>query len=185
LTLKPSPIPLANSLPLAAASGRIDLTVKYMAEDKPGKATQQIVRLVETNLDGGRPVRAAIRGIKGVSFMFSNAIAVVSGLGDRKLSELSDGELKNLEDIITNPDRHGIPPWLCNRKSDPVTGKTSHLSASTLEFRNKMDIDQMKKVKSYRGIRHMHHLPVRGQRTRGSFRRGTTVGVSKKKAAQK
>ena len=156
-----------------------------MAEDKPGKATQQIVRLVETNLDGGRPVRSAIRGIKGVSFMFSNAVAIVSGIGDRKLSELSDGEIKNLEDIITNPDKHGIPPWLCNRKSDPVTGKTSHLSASTLEFRNKMDIDQMKKIKSYSGIRHMHHLPVRGQRTRGSFRRGKTVGVSKKKAAQR
>jgi small subunit ribosomal protein S13 len=156
-----------------------------MAEDKPGKATQQIVRLVETNLDGGKPVRAAIRSIKGVSFMFSNAVAAVSGLGEKKLSELSEGELKNLEDIIVNPDRHGIPPWLCNRKYDPVTGRTSHLSASGLEFTGKMDIDQMKKVKSYRGIRHMHHLPVRGQRTRGSFRRGKTVGVSKKKAAQR
>lgn len=156
-----------------------------MAEDKPGKATQQIVRLVETNIDGGKPVRTAIRSIRGVSFMFSNAVAAVSGLGERRLSELSDGELKNLEDIITNPDKHGIPPWLFNRKSDPVTGRTSHLSASGLEFIGKMDVDQMKKIKSYRGIRHMHHLPVRGQRTRGSFRRGKTVGVSKKKAAQR
>jgi small subunit ribosomal protein S13 len=158
--------------------------VKAMAEDKPARAAQQIVRLVETNLDGGKPVRAAIRGIKGVSFMLSNAVSTVSGLGDRKLSELSEGELKNLEDIIINPEKHGIPAWLANRRSDTSTGKTAHLSASGLEFTNKMDIDQMKKVKSYRGIRHMHHLPARGQRTRGSFRHGKTMGVTKKKAAQ-
>jgi small subunit ribosomal protein S13 len=155
-----------------------------MAEDKPVKATQQIVRLVETNIDGGKPVKAAIRSIKGVSFMFGNAVATVSGLGEKRLSELSDGELKNLEDIILNPEKHGISVWLSNRKNDPVTGKTSHLSASGLDFTQRMDIDRMKKVKSYRGVRHIQHLPVRGQRTRGSFRSGKTVGVSKKKAQQ-
>jgi small subunit ribosomal protein S13 len=152
-----------------------------MAEDKPHKATQQIVRLVETNLDGGKPVRVAIRRIKGVSFMFSNAISAKFGLGERKLADLSDGELKNLEDIITHPENHGIPNWLFNRKSDPESGKDSHISVSNLDLTQKLDIDQMKKIKSYRGIRHMHHLPVRGQRTRGSFRRGKTVGVTKKK----
>ncbi len=152
-----------------------------MAEDKPGKATQQIIRLVETNIDGDKPVKTAIRSIKGVSFMISNAIDVVSGLGKRKISELSDGELKKLEDMITNPGKHGIPEWILNRKSNPITGETSHISVSNLDFINKMDIDRMKRLKSYRGIRHIHHLPVRGQRTRGSFRKGKAVGVSKKK----
>jgi small subunit ribosomal protein S13 len=152
-----------------------------MAEDRSAKPTQQILRLAETNLDGGKPVRAAIRSIKGVSFMFSNAVSKVSGLGDRKLADLSDGELKNLEDVILNPGKHGIPAWLFNRKKDPVTGKTSHIAVSALDFTKRMDIDRMKKVKSYRGVRHIHHLPVRGQRTRGSFRKGKTVGVSRKK----
>jgi small subunit ribosomal protein S13 len=147
-----------------------------MAEDRSAKPTQQILRLAETNLDGGKPVRAAIRSIKGVSFMFSNAVSKVSGLGDRKLADLSDGELKNLEDVILNPGKHGIPAWLF-----PVTGKTSHIAVSALDFTKRMDIDRMKKVKSYRGVRHIHHLPVRGQRTRGSFRKGKTVGVSRKK----
>jgi small subunit ribosomal protein S13 len=151
-------------------------------EGKP-QQTQQIVRLVETNIDGGRPVRTAIQSIKGVSFMFSNAVSRVSGLGDRKLADLKEGELKNLEDIILNPAKHGIPAWMFNRKRDPFSGSDSHLSVSTLDFTNKMDIDRMKKFKSYRGVRHIHHLPVRGQRTRGSFRRsGKAVGVSKKKA---
>lgn len=157
-----------------------------MAEDKrPGKPTQQIVRLAETNIDGGKPVRSALRSVKGISFMLSNAICKVTGFGDRKLAELSEGEVKNLEDMISDPIKHGIPAWMLNRRLDPMSGKDSHLSVSTLDFTNKMDIDRMKKFKSYKGVRHIHHLPVRGQRTRGSFRRsGKTVGVSKKKAAQ-
>ena len=153
-----------------------------MAENKPDKSRQQIVRMSETNLDGRKPVKTAIRSIKGVSFMFSNAISKLTGLGDRKLSELSEGEIKNIEDIIQNPEKYGIPVWMLNRRTDPVTGKTEHLSVSGLDFRQKMDIDSMKKIKSYKGVRHIHHLPVRGQRTRGSFRKGKSVGVSKKKA---
>ena len=154
-----------------------------MAEDRPDRGTQQIVRLAETNIDGSRPVRTAIRSIKGVSFMMSNIISSKSGLGDRKLSDLSDGEIKNLEEMIAHPENHGIPTWMFNRRLDPNTGKDSHISVSTLDFTNKMDIDRMKKFKSYRGVRHINHLPVRGQRTRGSFRKsGKAVGVSKKRS---
>lgn len=152
-----------------------------MAEDRSGKPTQQIIRLVETNIDGNKPVKTAITRIKGVGDMFSNAVCSVSGLGERKLADLSDGELKNLEEIILNPQKHGIPAWLLNRRFDPKTGDSKHISVSTLDFTSKMDIDREKRMKSYKGVRHMQHLPVRGQRTRGSFRKGKTVGVSRKK----
>jgi small subunit ribosomal protein S13 len=72
---------------------------------------------------------------------------------------------------------------MLNRKRDPVTGEDKHLAVSELELTHKMDIDLMRKLKSYKGVRHSIGLPVRGQRTRGSFRKGKTVGVSKKKAA--
>ena len=153
-----------------------------MAENKPDRPTQQIIRLVETNIDGSKPVRVAMRSIKGVGVMFSNAVCAISGLGEKRLADLSEGEIKNLEDIILNPDKHGIPAWLYNRRTDPIKGTTSHISVSTLDFTQKMDIDREKRKKSYRGLRHIQHLPVRGQRTRGSFRKGKTVGVSKKKA---
>ena len=44
-----------------------------------------------------------------------------------------------------------------------------------------IDVRKMKKIKSYRGIRHMFNLPVRGQRTQGNFRKAGSVGVTKKK----
>ncbi len=149
------------------------------------KRTQQIIRLAETNLDGNRLVSVAIRRIKGVSFMLSNAITKALGLEGKKLSELSEAEQKKLEEAIYNPQKIGIPSWMFNRKRDPETGKDMHLIASKLELTQKMDINLMKKLKTYKGVRHAAGLPVRGQRTRSSFRKkGKTVGVMKKSRQQ-
>ncbi len=43
----------------------------------------------------------------------------------------------------------------------------------------------MKKIKSYKGVRHMFGLTVRGQRTRSNFRKNkgkVRLGVTRKKA---
>jgi small subunit ribosomal protein S13 len=143
---------------------------------------RNIVRVLETNLDGSKPVSLAIGRIRGVSFMLANAVSQKFGASGKKVGDLSEDEIKRLEDIIGNPGKHGIPSWLLNRRADPESGEDRHLSVSTMDFTKTMDINEMKKKKSYRGVRHIQNLPVRGQRTRGSFRRGKVVGVSKKKA---
>ncbi len=162
--------------------------VKEQKGEKPkeqSKERMNIVRVMETNLDGNRQVRRAIRRVRGVSFMFSNAVSQKIDFADRKLGEIGDAEIQKLEDVINNPQKHGIPQWMCNRRIDPVTGEDRHLTVSALEFAKKMDINEMKKKKTYKGIRHSEHLTVRGQRTRGSFRKGKVVGVSRKAAAAK
>jgi len=142
---------------------------------------KQIIRLAETDLDGGKEVVRAIQKVKGVSFMFANAVVQAGGFLGKRLSELKEEELKKLEDIIYHPEKYGIPEWLLNRRRDPRTGKTFHLIGSQLEITQKFDINELKKMKCYRGIRHSLGLPVRGQRTRSSFRKGKTVGVVRKK----
>jgi small subunit ribosomal protein S13 len=154
----------------------------YMAEKTTEKKQEQIIRFVDTNLDGRKPVEIAIRKVAGVSFMFSNAIVNVCNLKNKKLGELSEKELKVLEDAVIHPEKFNIPSWMFNRKKEPTTGKDKHLTASQLELTKKMDINVLKKIKCYRGVRHILGLPVRGQRTRSSFRKGTSVGVKKKKA---
>ncbi|MHA1722752.1 MAG: 30S ribosomal protein S13, partial [Candidatus Baldrarchaeia archaeon] len=52
---------------------------------------------------------------------------------------------------------------------------------SDLVLTIKSDIDRMKKIKSWKGIRHALGLKVRGQRTRTTGRGGRTIGVTKKK----
>jgi small subunit ribosomal protein S13 len=43
------------------------------------------------------------------------------------------------------------------------------------------DINLLRKIRSYRGIRHERGLKVRGQRTKSTGRRGLVVGVIRKK----
>jgi len=160
--------------------------VKAQRGEKPEKPAprmdmRQIMRLVETNLDGSKPVQEAIRRIAGISFMLSNAITRQCGLYGKKLGSLSEKELKTLEEAILNPEKIGMPVWMYNRRNEPLSGKNRHLVASQLDFARKMDINELKKMKCYRGVRHIQGQPVRGQRTRSSFRKGKSVGVRKKK----
>ncbi len=151
---------------------------------EPNKAVKSIIRFGETNLDGSKKVAVALRQVKGISFAYSNAIAKVFGFENKKIGDLSESEFKTLEHMVANPSNHNIPTWFFNRRRDPDSGEDRHLLTSTLEITHKMDIDKMKKVKSYRGVRHIAGLPVRGQRTRGSFRKGKVVGVSRKARQQ-
>ena len=78
-----------------------------------------------------------------------------------------------------------LPKWMRNRKKDYLTGKDIHLIGTDLDLSQREDIKRQKIIKSYRGVRHSAGLPVRGQRTRTSFRKGATVGVVRKKALKK
>jgi len=152
-----------------------------MAKKESVERKEEIVRLVETDLDGKKPVRVAIRSVRGVSFSLGNAISDLCGFGDKRVGELTEAEQKRFEELVTNPEKAGIPKWLLNRRKDPDTGEDNHLAVSKLDLTHKMDINRLKKVRCYRGVRHNLGLPVRGQRTRSSFRKGRVVGVSRKK----
>lgn len=84
----------------------------------------------------------------------------------------------------TSDSSSSFPSWLLNRRKDVETGENSHLSGVALDLKKREDINRLRKIKSYKGFRHELGLPVRGQRTRSSFRRNKTVGVSKKKAME-
>ncbi len=149
---------------------------------KQEKRVLNIVRFGETNLDGNRKVISALMDIKGISFALSRTISDISGMGEMKVSDLKENELQKLEDIIDHPEKYSVPSWMFNRRKDHEKGETKHLTTSQLDLSHKMDTDREKKVRSYRGVRHMAGLPVRGQRTRSSFRSGGTVGVQRKAA---
>ncbi len=142
--------------------------------------TRKIIRLLSTDLDGDLKLAAALRKIKGVSFMFSKAVCTVTGVdGSKKISDLSADELKRIEEEIKNPK---MPSWLLNRRKNPESGENLHLIGASLDLRKREDINLLRKIRAYRGIRHEQGQPVRGQRTRSTFRTQKSVGVSKKAA---
>lgn len=151
---------------------------------RPERAVMNIIRFGETNLDGSKSVEVGIRKVKGVSFAYAHAIAKIFGFENKTIGDLSESELKALENMLTNPGKHNIPSWFFNRRRDPDLGEDKHIVTSNLELTHKMDIDKLKKVKSYKGMRHIMGLPARGQRTRSSFRKGKTLGVARKARAK-
>ena len=144
-----------------------------------------IVRVAGKDMKGEFPLSKALTRIKGVGVNLADSIAEIAyrelGIGKReKVGNLSDSQIEQLEEIIKHPSEHGIPLWALNRRKD-TSGKDIHLIGSDLEFATKQTIEFEKDIKSYRGIRHMFGLPVRGQRTKTMGRRGMTLGVVKKK----
>ncbi|MBI3190428.1 30S ribosomal protein S13 [archaeon] len=141
---------------------------------------KRIIRIMSTDIDGNLSVERALRKVKGVSFMFSRAVCTSTGVDrKRKVGTLSDNERKGLENFISNP---SLPAWMLNRRKDPETGKDMHITMADLSLRKREDINQMKRMHCYKGVRHELGQPVRGQSTRSTFRTQKSVGVSKKKA---
>jgi len=143
---------------------------------------KKIIRLARKDLDASLKIERALWKIKGIGKNFAHALRISLGFDENlKLGELSEEELKKLEDAVYNPKKYNIPFWLYNHRRERETGEDNHYVESNLVLKNKSDIDFLKKIRCYRGIRHQLGLPVRGQRTRAHFRKGLTVGVFRKK----
>jgi small subunit ribosomal protein S13 len=77
-----------------------------------------------------------------------------------------------------------VPAWMVNHTREPVAGEFPHYIGPDLDTRRRDDINQMKMIRSYRGVRHERGQKVRGQRTRSNGRTGMAAGVLKKAAKE-
>ena len=147
------------------------------AEDFKGK---KIVRIAATDIYGHVPANRALKRIKGISHSLAQYVCIATETDPtKKIGLMSEEEIKKIDSFINDMK---LPKHLLNRQGDLETGKDMHLIGTKLDFRKREDINFLRKIRAYRGIRHELGLPVRGQRTRSSFRKNKTVGVSKKKA---
>jgi small subunit ribosomal protein S13 len=73
---------------------------------------------------------------------------------------------------------------MVNRPKDWESGLDLHAFGPDVEVRLRDDINLMKMIRSYKGVRHETGQKVRGQRTRSNGRTGLTVGVTKKAALE-
>jgi len=142
---------------------------------------QHIIRIAGTDLDGTLKLNHALSKINGVGITLANAITRKAGINpDIRIGYLTETDKTKIEDIIDNPTKHGIPPYLLNRQKDLETGQNLLQIGADLKLQIKTDIEQMKNIKSWRGFRHAYGLRVRGQHTRTTGRKGKAMGVKKK-----
>jgi small subunit ribosomal protein S13 len=141
-----------------------------------------LIRMIGTSIDGQKLVEYGLAQIKGVGIRLSQAIIRIAGIDPRRrIGELSEEECDKLEKMIKEPIESGVPSWMVNRQKDIRTGTDRHISGTDLDLVLKVDIDRMKRTRSWKGMRHQLGLKVRGQRTRCTGRRGLTVGYYRKK----
>ncbi|MEM2905326.1 MAG: 30S ribosomal protein S13 [Candidatus Bathyarchaeia archaeon] len=140
-----------------------------------------VVRVAGIDLDGSLKVSYALSKVKGLGKSLGRAVARVAGVNpDSRIGYLTDDEVRRLEEAVREPSKLGLQSWLLNRRKDLESGADLHLTGPTLELRTKMDVELMKQIRSWKGIRHSLGLKVRGQRTRTTGRTGRAVGVRKK-----
>ncbi len=147
---------------------------------KKEKYEEKVVRILSKDIEGGMTIYAGLTKVKGISWAFSNAICTILEIDKkRKIGSLTNEETKKISDFMKNPKIYG---FLINRKNDFETGENKHFIGADLELRRDFDIKRLKKIKSYRGLRHSVGQPVRGQRTKSHFRKnkGKGVGIKKK-----
>lgn len=146
------------------------------------QAFKYMVRIADRDLDGGKDVVHALALIKGIGVNTAYAICRKLGIdARRKLGSLTEEEIERLDEAVRELHKLGLPSWLYNRRRDPQLGVDRHLIGAELVLTVKNDIELLKEIRCWRGIRHMLGLKVRGQRTRTTGRTGVTVGVKRSK----
>ncbi len=147
--------------------------------EKKESHEERVVRILSHDIEGKMQIYPGLTKIKGVSWGISNAVCKKLKINkSKKVGTLTVEELKKIEVFLKNPE---IPKFLLNRKFDNESGEDKHLVGSDLDFKKEFDIKRLKKIKSYRGLRHAVGLPLRGQRTRSNFRKNRSRGVGIKK----
>jgi len=165
-----------------------------LADSKPEKKTKKvddkgddfkyIVRIANTDIDGEKPAITALSSIIGVGDRIAQyAINQINFPPSKKIGHITDEDTEKLVKILEGLSEN-LPEWMLNRQKDWESGDDLHLVSTELQLIQRDDINRMRMIRCYRGVRHEGGHKVRGQRTRSNGRKGLTLGVSKKRPGE-
>ena len=146
--------------------------------DEEDEDIQYFVRIGQTDLDGTKSVERALTDMNGVGRRVARIIADKAEVDRRDVLGALDED--TIEDIVELVEGYAdeVPEWLTNHQRDFFTGETTHETGNDLDMSRRQDINRMKMVDSYRGVRHKRGQKVRGQRTNSTGRTEGTIGVN-------
>ena len=127
------------------------------------------MRLLGINLPDNKRIETALTYLYGIGLTLSKKTLIATKIDlNKRAKDLTPDEISLLKEFI--------------EKNFKVEGE--------LRQQLKQNIGLLKDLQAYRGIRHMRHLPVRGQRTKTNSRtvRGNvrkTAGSGKRKVGLK
>lgn len=142
-----------------------------------------IVHIANTDLDGNKKSVVALMKVKGLGKRVAEKVAELSGLdSNKKIGSYTEEKFAEVEKAIASISTT-FPEWMVNRQKEFETGSSRHAIGTEVDLAVREDINRMKMIRSYKGIRHETGQKVRGQRTRSNGRTGLTMGVTRARAA--
>ncbi len=166
-------------------AGKTETEKVKKEEDKKKDDFRYIVRIANTDIDGEKKLVRGLTSIRGVGMHMSALITDETGIDrDIKIGNLTDSQIEKIKEALDDIEE-SAPKWMLNHRKDYETGEDIHLIGSDIDMRLRDEVNIMKKIRSYKGIRHERGLPARGQRTRANNRSGLTLGVSKRREDRK
>jgi small subunit ribosomal protein S13 len=163
------------------APGTSGKAAKYVP-DNPN--FRYIVRVSGSDLDGTRATALALTGVRGVGLRLAEVACQLANVrASERIGNLPEPTVEMIEaTLVSLPAK--VPEWMVNHRHEPMLGETLHYVGPDLETRRRDDVNQMKMIRSYRGVRHERGQKVRGQHTRSNGRTGMAAGVLKKAAKE-
>tara|TARA_B100001093_G_scaffold464293_1_gene481063 strand:- start:6315 stop:6785 length:471 start_codon:yes stop_codon:yes gene_type:complete len=150
-------------------------------EEDLGEDFSYILRMADTDMDGQKTLATALTAVRGVGPRTAIQICKNTGFDPASLAgHLSADEQESLRVAIEGY-AETVPLWMLNRQRDLETGDELHLTGQQVTLTLEDDINRLRTMKCYRGVRHASGNKVRGQRGRSNGRGGLTLGVSRKK----
>jgi small subunit ribosomal protein S13 len=150
-------------------------------EKREEEEFKHIVRILDTDLDGKKSVVYSLCGVKGIGRRVAKVIVTSTGVDPgTKMGNLTDDEIEHLKGAINTVEKR-LPHWMLNRRKDILSGEDKHIMGSDQVLQLRDDVNLLRKIRSYRGIRHERGLKARGQRTKSTGRKGLVVGVIRKR----
>ena len=155
-----------------------------MSEEQPQGDTEDdedlryFVRIGQTDLDGTKSVERSLIEMNGIGRRTARIIAHEAEV-DRTATfgRLDEDDIDAVVETVENY-ADEVPDWLNNRQKAFYSGETTHEVGNDLNMSRRHDINRLKMIEAYRGIRHKRGQKVRGQRTKSTGRTEGTIGVN-------
>ncbi|MBT7960870.1 MAG: 30S ribosomal protein S13 [Candidatus Poseidoniaceae archaeon] len=150
-------------------------------EEDLGDDFSYILRMADTDMDGQKTLATALTAVRGVGPRTAIQICKNTGFDPASLAGHLSAEEQETLRVAIEGYAETVPLWMLNRQRDLETGDELHLTGQQVSLTLEDDINRLRTMKCYRGVRHASGNKVRGQRGRSNGRGGLTLGVSRKK----
>jgi len=136
------------------------------------------VRIGQTDLDGTKSVERSLTDMNGIGHRAARIIAERAEVDRRDVfGKLDEEEIDRVVELVEGY-ADEVPDWMANHQRAFFSGETTHETGNELDMTRRRDINRMKMIDSYKGVRHKRGQKVRGQRTKSTGRTEGTIGVN-------